>query len=280
MVTTSGFAHTPVSRVLVLASVASSMAVSIVDIKHLVPIKLTPHLWPYFQLSRLLTFQGAYVSSTELLFSTVLLYQFRVLERLWGSRKYASFILVCLCLNTLLLPATCLVAKLATFGSYNYIPAGLTSVVFAALSAWSNEVPRLYRYKIVTGSTPSTGGSGTPGFVLSDKSTTYILAAQLALSQFPYQLMPAAVGWTIGTAWAGDLLPGGMSRWRVPSWIVGETSKSKERGQYEGLRRRLEEEGGAADGMRNVSDRAAATAGQHAQRRGLGRQILGYFTSS
>jgi len=143
--------------------------------------------------------------------------------------------------------------KLGTLGWYNYLPSGLTGVAFGLLAAWAEEVPRIYRYKIVTGSS-SAGGGEAPGVVLSDKSTTYLLATQLALSQFPYSILPAAVGWTVGTAWMGELLPGGLGRWRVPSWMVGESSTRKERGQYEGLRRRLEEEGSSADGMRTVSD--------------------------
>lgn len=314
MVTTSGFSHAPVSRFLILTTIASSIITSILDIKHHMPIRPTPHLWPYLQLSRILTFQLAYTSSTDLFFSTALLYQFRVLERLWGSRKYASFVAVILAVNVLLLPCLTIFLKGFTFGLWNYLPAGLTAVVFAALSIWSDEVPRLYRYKILTGKTPSAaeateqndtatevaaaaaGGGGEtgarrtsssaahqtptdpPGVTFSDKSTTYFLAAQLALSQFPFQLVPALVGWALGSAWLGELLPGGLSRWRVPAWVVGESPKSKERGQYEGLRRRLEEEGSSADGMRNVSDRVADR--QDTARRGFGRQIVSYFTGS
>lgn len=278
MVTTSGFAHTPISRFLILCSVASSIAVSILDIKYLVPIKITPHLWPYLQFYRFASFQGAYTSSTELLFSTALLYQFRILERLWGSRKYASFIVVCFTLNALIIPILCLILKFFTFGTYNYVPGGLIAVAFATLSVWIDEVPRLYRYKILTGTAQGTSQE-PPGIVLSDKSTTYLLAAQLALSQFPYQIMPAAIGWLVGTAWGGDILPGRLSRWRVPAWVVGESSKGKEREQFEGLRRRLEEEGGSADGMRNVSDNAGASAAQQ-ERRGYVRQFVGYFTGS
>lgn len=276
MVTTSGFSNTPVSRFLILSSIGTSILSAILDIKHLLPIKFTPHLWPWLQVSRLLTFQIAYTSSAELLFSVALLYQFRVLERLWGSRKYASFLIVCFWLNVVLLPTTTLFLKIVTIGVYNYIPPGLTAVVFAALSAWADGIPRLYRYKIVTTTTTDETNS-QPGLVLSDKSTTYLLAAQLALSQFPYQLVPAALGWAIGSAFMGELLPGGLGRWRIPSWMVGETAKRKERGQYEGLRRRLEEEGSSADGMRNVSDNVASA---QESRRGFGRQILGYFTGS
>lgn len=278
MVTTSGLTHTPVTRAALLASIFLSILTSALDIKYLLPIKPTPHLWPYLQFSRLLTYQTAYTSSTELLFSTALLYQFRVLERLWGSRKYASFLVVVWWVDVLLVPVLCVFLKAVTLGWYDYVPSGLTGLVFACLSAWGDEVPRLYRYKIVTG-----GGEESPGLpkgvVLSDKSTTYLLAAQLALSQFPYNLLPAAVGWTVGSAWTGELLPSGLGRWRVPAWIVGESAKRKERGQFEGLRRRLEEEGSSADGMRNVSDNMGSR-GQESARRGFGRQILGYFTGS
>ncbi|KEF57600.1 uncharacterized protein A1O9_05518 [Exophiala aquamarina CBS 119918] len=308
MVTTSGFSHAPVTRFVILLCISTSILTSILDVKHYLAIRPTPHLWPYVQFSRILTFQAAYTSSVELLFSTTLLYQFRVLERLWGSRKYASFLFVCFWLNVLLLPALVVTAKVWSLGVYNYLPSGLTAVVYACLSAWADEIPQLYRYKIITASPSSSprragarGGDGDgdgdgaesrgsatghspqqpAGIVLSDKSTTYLIAAQLALSQFPYQLLPAAVGWTIGTAWMGELLPGGLGRWRVPSWLVGETSKSKERGQFEGLRRRLEEEGSSADGMRNVSDSVAAGSSQgNNARRGFGRQVLGYFTGS
>ncbi|EXJ70727.1 uncharacterized protein A1O5_05717 [Cladophialophora psammophila CBS 110553] len=286
MVTTSGFSHTPITRLLVLTSIGVSILVSTLSIQYLLPIKPHPHLWPYLQFSRLLTYQAAYTTSTELLFSTVLLYQFRVLERIWGSRKFASFVAVVLWCNVVVVPLLVVVLKLGTLGWYNYVPSGSTGLVFALLSAWAEEVPRIYRYKIATTSPAATTTGGgreqVPGVVLSDKSTTYLLAAQLALSQFPYSILPAAVGWTVGTAWMGELLPGGLGRWRIPAWMVGESSKRKERGQYEGLRRRLEEEGSSADGMRNVSDRVGGAGGgeQESRRRGFGRQILGYFTGS
>jgi len=278
MVAISGFSSAPTSRFIILSSLTLSIFSSILDLKHLLPIKPTPHLWPYFQLSRLLTFQLAYLSSTEILFSTLLLYHFRILERLWGSRKYASFVFVVSTLNVAIVPSMCLLLKALTLGSYNYIPSGLTSMVFACLALWSSEVPRLYRYKIITGSGTSQGSS-PPGITLSDKSTTYVLAAQLALSQFPYNLVPAAVGWIMGSAWEGEMLPMGLTRWRVPAWVVGESRQK--RGQFEGLRRRLEEEGGSTDGMRNVSDQTGSTSeGRETGARGWGRQVAGYFTGS
>jgi membrane associated rhomboid family serine protease len=292
MVTTSGFASSPVTRALIFTLLSTTLLTSILDIKHLLPIKPTPHLWPYLQFSRILTFQLAYLSSTELLFGVVLLYQFRVLERLWGSRKYGSFVVVSWVVCGVLTPALGVVTKIASLGWWGYIPPGVTGLVFSILGVWRAEVPALYAVKVVTGVGGHGGGNeqdeqdaervDETGLVLSDKATTYVLAAQLALSQFPYQLLPAFVGWLVGIAWREELLSMSMIRWRIPGWMVGEDGSAKRsRGQYEGLRRRLEEEGGTRDGMREVSDGVVEGQRQQTQEGGgLGRTIRGYFTGS
>lgn len=278
MVTTPSLTHAPTTRFLIFASIGSSILTSLLDLKPYAAIRPTPHLWPYLQFSRLLTFQLAYTSATEVLFSAALLYQFRALERIWGSRKYASFILVCWTSLTALVPLCGLTLKIGTLGVYNYIPAGLVGIVFAAMAAWQEEVPRLYRYKILTGASSESSPENVDakGVVFSDKSTTYLLALQLALSQFPYNLLPAALGWVVGSAWMGELLPAGMGRYRVPPWVVGE-SRVKERGQFEGLRRRLEEEG-SRDGMRTVTSSGAAM--QQQEERGVFSRFTGYFTDT
>ena len=275
MVTTPSLTHTPTTRALLYGSIGATILASILDLKAYAPIKPTPHLWPYLQFSRILTFQLAYLSAAEVLISAFLLYQFRSLERLWGARKYASFVLVSWACLTILIPSIALVLKISTFGAYNYIPAGLVGIVYAVMAAWQEEVPRLYRYKILTSAAESPADVDAKGIVLSDKSMTYLLALQLALTQFPYNLLPAAIGWVVGSAWMGELLPAGMGRYRVPPWVVGQ-SRLKERGQYEGLRRRLEEEG-SRDGMRTVTSSGAAM--QQEDRSAFSR-FTSYFTDT
>jgi membrane associated rhomboid family serine protease len=275
MVLTSGFTNTPTTRLLVLLYITSSILSTLLSLKHLLPIHPSPHLWPYLQLSRLLTYQLASTHSTDLLFTITLLYTFRVLERLYGSRKYLSFISLSLLISGIITPLIASTLSIVSWKYYNTLPAGLTSLTFACLAAWTHEVPGLYKWRILlpTGSRSSGGGSARlKGITFSDKSTTYLLAAQLALSQFPYNLLPAAVGWVVGTAWTGDLLP----RWRVAGWVVGEGRRDKERERYEGLRRRLEEDNaGRDDGMRqNVVPTAAEDAGR---RRGVVGQMGEYL---
>jgi len=85
----TGFANAPVSRSLAYGIVAASILASILDVKHYFYIQVDPHLWRYHQLWRIFTYQLCYTNSTEVLFATMTIYNMRVIERLWGSRKYA-----------------------------------------------------------------------------------------------------------------------------------------------------------------------------------------------
>lgn len=85
----SGFTNAPVTRLLVFGIVASSFVASLTDTKYYFWIEVRPHLFDYGQFWRLLTWQLCYTNSTEVLFAAMTFYQLRVIERLWGSRKFA-----------------------------------------------------------------------------------------------------------------------------------------------------------------------------------------------
>jgi hypothetical protein len=85
----TGFADAPVSRSLAYGIVAASILASVTDVKHYFYIQVDPHLWRYHQLWRIFTYQLCYTNSTEVLFAAMTIYNMRVIERLWGSRKYA-----------------------------------------------------------------------------------------------------------------------------------------------------------------------------------------------
>ena len=73
----------------IMAVVAASLLASITDSKHLFWIMVKPHISDYRQLWRCMTWPLLYTNSTEVLFSAMTLYQLRIIERLWGSRKFA-----------------------------------------------------------------------------------------------------------------------------------------------------------------------------------------------
>jgi len=85
----SGFTNAPITQLLLLGIVGSAIVASLTDTKYFLWIEVRPHLLDYWQYWRLLTWQLAYTNSAEVLFAAMTFYQLRVIERLWGSRKFA-----------------------------------------------------------------------------------------------------------------------------------------------------------------------------------------------
>ncbi|KAJ5496113.1 hypothetical protein N7539_001229 [Penicillium diatomitis] len=302
---TSGFTNTPITKGLLIYTIGSSIALSIFDIKYLAPIHVSPHFWPYAQFWRALTWHVAgFTNSTEALFAAMLVYHLRVIERAWGKRKMATFLLTTLPYTTLLPPILlALFVRPLSLNALNYLPSGPTAMIFALLAQYYATVPHTFRIRIGTStssssspdststttqppsantSTSTSTSTNTPSskppspsltILLSDKTTTYLVAAQLALSQFPHMLLPSAIGWFIGMAWRAELLPGlspATHGFRVPAWIVGERERrvrgeadgsgrgvraggGGETERFEDMRRRLEGEVAAsASGMDNL----------------------------
>lgn len=166
-----------------------------------------------------------------------------------------SFILSTLPYTTLLPPLLlALVIRPLSFNTINYLPSGPVTTLFALLAQYHALIPHTYRYRIGTSTSTEPTSKGIT-LLLSNKSTTYLLALQLALSQFPYMVLPSVTGWFVGLAWRAEILPGVSMNWRVPAWVVGERERVSrgEDGRFEDLRRRLEGDvvaaGGAASGV-------------------------------
>ncbi|KAJ5086675.1 hypothetical protein NUU61_007982 [Penicillium alfredii] len=323
---TSGLTNAPLTKLLLIYTIMSSIALSILDIKHLAAIHVSPHFWPYVQLWRALVWQLAgFANSTEALFAAMLVYHLRVVERAWGKRKMATFLLSTLPYTTLLPPLLlALFVRPLSLNTLNYLPSGPTAAVFALLAQYHATIPHVFRYRVGTSSsnssnsnvendtnvtpidnnsntesppsnnntpkppipTPTPTPTPTPSLtlLLSDKSTTYLVAAQLALSQFPAMLLPAAVGWVVGVAWRAELLPGlspATTGFRVPVWVVGERELHRgavggsgssgrgggsdvgaERERYDDLRRRLEGEVASASGLEGQGQQGQQGQGQ------------------
>lgn len=281
----SGFTAASVSWYSFFGIIVSSILVSITDTKYLFHIQLIPHIWRYKQFWRLLIWQSCYNNSTELLFAVMTLYHLRVIERLWGSRKFAVSVNIfptsmpyawSACANTrcqsflvTTLPPTLFIPPLIlaalrplTLSTLNILPAGPTPLIFALLAQYYAAIPTVYKYRLLISS------SSTDAITFSDKSMVYLLAAQLALSSLPGSLIAAGTGWLVGMAWRRDLGPEAWTSWRVPKWLAGGGGAKGE--DFENLRRRLE---GESRGSATSTDGAEGDA----RRRGSERGILDQF---
>ncbi|KAI4258672.1 MAG: hypothetical protein LQ352_001098 [Teloschistes flavicans] len=285
----SGFTAAPVSRYFFFGTIVSSILVSITDTKYLFHVQLIPHIWRYMQFWRLFIWQSCYNNSTELLFGVMTLYHLRIIERLWGSRKFAvsgknvstsmqyvwracaniqrqSFLVTTLPPTLFVPPLVLAILRPLTLSTLNILPAGPTPLIFALLAQYYAAIPTVYKYRLLISSSP------TDAVTLSDKSMVYLLAAQLALSSLPGSLICAATGWLIGVAWRRDLGPEVWTSWRVPRWLAG--GEGAKGGDFENLRRRLEGEGrGGATSI----DGAEGDTGRRGSERGILDQFRGTF---
>jgi hypothetical protein len=163
-----------------------------------------------------------------------------------------------------------------TAGLFNYLPAGPTPIIFAILAQYYAIIPHTYRYRVAltTDPAPPSGSEETSsGLTFSDKSTRYFLALQLALFQWPGSLLGALVGWSVGHLWRSGVVPGAITKWRLPGWMVGVASQKRSSAEFEGLRRRLEGENAAGA----VASGAQRSEGDATQRRTMGQQIFDQF---
>jgi len=235
----AGFHHTPITRTLLFTLILTSLLSTLTSTKPYFHLQIHPHILGQHQFSRIPLFQLLYANSGELLFASLLLYHLRLLERLFGSRKYLSLLLYTYAATSLAVPAVLFLGWGVTYGRWNYVPPGPTPLLFALLSQYHAAVPGTYKFGVVL-----PGGAGELNG--SDKVYAYILALQLAVCQLPGSAAAAGVGWVVGYAWRLDLLP--KTRWRVGRWAVRMLGGEDEGREFEGLRRRLrgempEEEG-------------------------------------
>ncbi|KJZ80359.1 hypothetical protein HIM_00209 [Hirsutella minnesotensis 3608] len=267
------FTNAPVSRLVVLGLVSASIAASMLDVKHYFYILIDTHLWRYRQLWRLLAYQACYVNSAEVLFAAISLYNLRVVERMWGPRKYASFLVVAYLLSAVIPPVVMLVMRPLSAGLFNFIPAGPTPVIFAVLAQFHAMVPHMYKYRVATSQAQPTDDPFS-GLTLSDKSYQYLFALHLSLLQWPGSVIGAAIGWLIGHAWRGGVLPASIVSWRLPAWMVGLSVQGRS-AEFEGLRRRLEGEGSATAVSTAIQDESEDH--QVDRRRSMRQQIVDQF---
>lgn len=156
---------------------------------------------------------------------------------------------------------------------FNYVPAGPTPVIFAVLAQFHAMVPHMYKYRVATSQAPPTDDPFS-GLTLSDKSYQYLIAFHLSLLQWPGSVVGAAIGWLVGHAWRGGVLPASVVSWRLPAWMVGLSAQGRS-AEFEGLRRRLEGENSTTGVSTAIQDEPGHQ--QADRRRSMRQQIMDQF---
>lgn len=202
----------PVSKYLCFAVIAVPILASLTSTKYVFFYAYDPFISQYHQFWRLLTVQLAFINESEVFMSTLLLYQFRNLERLFGSRKYLSLIVI-IYLYTLLTVSLLAAIKFYTDITWlNAVSSGPTSVMFALLANHREYIPVVYRFELY--------GPGQAKIVLTDQFLVFLLSFQLSVAQGINSVCMGSLGWILGDLVSRGLIPGKL--WRIPYWAQKE----------------------------------------------------------
>ncbi|WWC61273.1 uncharacterized protein I303_103854 [Kwoniella dejecticola CBS 10117] len=187
----SGFQNAGVTKGIMIFLALTSISASLLDIKPYLHLQLVPHMTKYRQFWRIAVHPLAFANSTELLMGEILLYNVGVaIERAFGSRKYASFVLVSSLVSTLL--ASIVIILGHRFG-LNSIPAGPYGIIFSLLWQQYRIFPSLYHFKLL-------------GIEVSSKAFNWILALQLLVSNPPSSILISLIGLFTGYIYRTDTL--------------------------------------------------------------------------
>ncbi|KAI8070422.1 hypothetical protein BC940DRAFT_345537 [Gongronella butleri] len=180
----SGFRNAPVTKVLVTIVGAGSTVANLVE---------QPAVHTHHSFWRLASSQWVFPGLGTTLVGTWLIYRLRVIERRYGSAKFASLVFISIVMSTLF-------HKVLDYSSAP-LATGPYALIFALLCQFHHLVPATSHTKFWC-------------FTLSDKSDAYAVALQLLVCQLPAALIPATFGWVTGLVYDANL--GNIKRWRFP----------------------------------------------------------------
>ncbi|KAK3589938.1 hypothetical protein CHS0354_034958 [Potamilus streckersoni] len=188
----SGFYQASVSKGLLSTVVASSVILNF-PLHQYKPYFVYNHsdVFSRFQIWRIFTSKLAFLDLKDLFICSLLIYYFRVFERRFGSRKYASYLLANCTLSTALEYLVIFICRTWEI-SLRPFPSGLLSMIYPLFVPYFCDIPRV----------PLSQVWGIP---FTGKSVIYILGLQAA-STSPESFIVAVCGIVSGILWRLNFL--------------------------------------------------------------------------
>ncbi|KAJ1912455.1 hypothetical protein H4219_005596 [Mycoemilia scoparia] len=195
----SGFSGATVTKTWLLSLTALPIISSIVGLRPYIKLRIVPHITRKFQLWRLFTSATMFSSASDVFTGVLIIYNLRIIERLFGSRKYAAFLFVTGFVSKFLEVAISLILRQPRVN--NIVPGP-----FALIAAL------VYQYYQLV---PATGIVNIFGVNLSSKSGIYLLTAQLFYSRYPNSVAPALAGLAASMIYSSNIA--NLKQWRFPT---------------------------------------------------------------
>ncbi|GAA5875314.1 hypothetical protein JCM1840_001927 [Sporobolomyces johnsonii] len=194
------------SRSVILVLCSCSLLAAITSTQHYFNVPWTPHLTRDHQFYRFASRWLVWTNSSQLVIAVfVLWYASLDVERIWGSRKYASFLVVMAGLTTVL---EALSLVLFSRAGLRTLPAGPFALTFAVIYQSHRLLPTLYHFQLLH-----------PSLTLNNRFPLYLLSLLLLTSEPPSSVLLCLIGLLSSMAYSSGALPLSLRQWRIPQRV-------------------------------------------------------------
>ncbi|CAG8558605.1 6652_t:CDS:2 [Paraglomus brasilianum] len=197
----SGFYNAPITKALFFGIGGCSIAAVMLTNKSNSISQSIHQVVNHSEFLRLLTTYSGFSGTSELIGGWIILYHLRLIERQFGSAKYAAFLFASTALSTLFELGVSLLGR--SFG-FTYASTSPYALIFAGL----------YQYQQII---PDEHNSQSYGLSLNNKFIPNTAGLLLLLSKYPHSTISGICGLTAGAIYRSDMLK--LSRWRSPEFL-------------------------------------------------------------
>ena len=227
METPPGLIHFPVTKIMMISSVGVSLGASLFNIKYWFLLQYEPFISEYKQYWRFGTFQLGSINESDVAIMTLIWYQFRTLERLFGSKKYANIIFLSWVYTTCVIFLLSNVVDMLLPGIWwDQFTNGPLPVLLCLTHFYKQYTPRLYEFNIAVNQ-PLLSNSRRITWKLTDQFLVNGLMFLCLLNQGLCGLGIGLISWICGVLLDRGLFPGLESFQLVPfkeSWNRSQTT--------------------------------------------------------
>lgn len=224
-----GLKQFPVTKLCMLGSIVVPLGAALMGTKYVFEVIYDPYIQDYGQYWRYLFFQLSSVNETDVALIVLLWYQYRHIERLMGSVKYLSALVLLLVYQGIAVTVLHLVYN-RMFGSmfcWNQLVSGFYGIVLAMFHFYKQYTPVVYEFDIVVGAPlwsqlfhkkmlPRSGDSNKVlKLRLNDQFMINAFVIILIINQGLSGLAQGFIGWLSGIFLDLGIIPG-LETWRIP----------------------------------------------------------------
>lgn len=238
-----GLREYPITKICMVTTVIVPLIAAVTNVKFLFLAQFDPFVYEYHQYYRYLLFQLGCLNESDVILLVLIWYNFRHLERLFGSYKYLNIIsLIWLYTSFIIvfsnMAVNTFIPGLQPGYIWNRLPSGPLPLVLALFHFYKQFTPKIYQFQLLLFAPPKLWGKGNNNTIedggisnrkrimltLTDQFIVDALVILLVLNQGLVGIFCGFVSWMIGILIEKGLFLG-MDHWELPfiNWFLNDT---------------------------------------------------------